>query len=846
MREHDASRNEMAESAVKIGQMRLERIKPDSVWTKIETCKLTTLTAPSGYGKTTILQEWAAKTDLEVGWVNLEEEDIQRVAFWKKMILHMPGLPDRERKNLLDIIQSASYSPTHFIATCCAYLREYQVTAALILDDFHLMTNSNELYELTSLLEEMPDTFHIILAGQVFPGLSLRRLLRQQKVLQITKRDLIFTPEEIESYIKKHLHKEPSEEIVTTIIQQTQGWAAGLQLIHMYEQQFREDYSELQFSNVVVARQLIQEIVHSLPDNERNYLLSTSILNTMHVRLCDYIVGTRRGRVIMRRLRSQGLLVENQEAPGWFTYNKHFRTYLKEMLDRQAANINELYHRASMWYENEQMLLMAIQYAWKAGDELRVKQLLIEAAPSLLREGRTDQLQEWISKLPRKFIYQLELGIIYGWVECLRFQPESAQRHAYMMEEQLLRRELQLSEEEEKRHFADLYTLKSFISLLEDDAKSTMDHASKALIYSENSSKYFSHSFDYNRHDATILHSPLGGGGDLRAIQRVYEGLAHTVTDESVFRGYYHLSLAELAYEVGLATKAKSHLEQALAIADLFGLPGLLVPAYILKARHELEQQGDAQSAKATLHALKDLLTRSNASADWFKKAEAARIRIAIHQGDTRRIQNWLSLFVLQEPPIQQKSLFEYITLVLSYKAMGDTEAAQHYIKKLLPLVKFGHRLSAEIELYIIQAVLLYPTDRDQAYISMKDALRLSADHKYLRTYWKNGETVRDMLDELMEKDEVPKKHRKYVEQILAYWSEETTEQKLQNKLTNRELQLVYHLQLGKRNNEIAEELDLSLGTVKVYFHRIYEKLGVKNRKQARELAAGIDFTSIL
>ncbi|MFP7254388.1 LuxR C-terminal-related transcriptional regulator [Terribacillus goriensis] len=845
MREHEASQNKMAESAMKFGQMRIERIKPDSVWTKIETCKLTTLTAPSGYGKTTMLQEWAARTDLQVGWVSLEEEDIQRVAFWKKIISHMPGLPERERKNLLDIIQSASHSPTHFIATCCAYLREHQVTGALIVDDFHLMMNSNELHELTSLLEEMPDTFHIIVAGQVFPGLSLKRLLRQRNVLQITKRDLIFTHEEIESYIKKHLHKEPSEETVAAIIQQTQGWAAGLQLIHMYEQ-FQEDYSELLFSNVVVARQLIQEIVHSLPDNERNYLLSTSILNSMHVRLCDYIVGTRRGRVIMRRLRSQGLLVENREEPGWFTYNKHFRTYLKEMLDRQATNINELYHRASIWYENEQMLLMAIQYAWKAGDILRVRKLLIEAAPRLLREGRTDQLQEWISKLPRKFIYQLELGIIYGWVECLRFHPEVAQRHAYMMEEQLLRRELKLSEEEEQRHFADLYTLKSFISLLEDDAKSTMDHASKALIYSENSSRYFSHSFDYNRHDATILQSPLGGGGDLRAVQRVYEGLAHTITEESVFSGYYHQSLAELAYEVGLATKAKSHLDQALSIADLFGLPGLLVPAYILKARHEIEQQGDAQSAKATLHALKDMLTRSNASADWFKKAEAARIRIAIHQGDTKRIQNWLSLFVLQEPTIEQKSLFEYITLVWAYAALGEIEMAQNYIKKLLPLVKFGHRISAEIELYIIQAVLLYPSDRDQALLVMSDALRLSADHKYLRTYWENGDTVRDMLNELMGTEKVPKKHRKYVQQILAYWSEETTEQKLQNKLTNRELQLIYHLQLGKRNNEIAEELDLSLGTVKVYFHRIYEKLGVKNRKQAKELAAGLDFSDIL
>lgn len=845
MREHESSRYEMAKSTLKVGQMRIERIKPDSVWTKIETCKLTTLTAPSGYGKTTMLQEWAAQTDLAVGWISLEEEDIQRVAFWKKAILHMPGLPEEERKNLLDIIQSASYSPTHFIATWCAYLREHHVTGALIIDDFHLMTNYNELHELTSLLEEMPETFHIIVSGQVLPGLSMKRLLRQRQVLQITKRDLIFTENEIESYIRKHLHKEPTEAVVQNIVQQTQGWAAGLQLIHMYEQ-FREDYSELQFSNVVVARQLIQEIVQSLPENERTYLLCTSILNTMHVRLCDYIVGTRRGRVIMRRLRTQGLLIESQEEHGWFTYNKHFRTYLKEMLDMQTTDINDLYIRASVWYENEQMLLLAIQYAWKANDLDRVKQLLVKAAPRLLHEGRVDQLQEWIDKLPRKFIYQLELGIIYGWVECLRFQPELAQRHAYMMEEQLLRRELKLSEEEEKKHFADLYTLKSFISLLEDDAKSTLDHASKALIYSENSSRYFSHSVDYNRHDATILQSPMGGGGDLRAVQRVYDALAHTVTNESMFSGYYHLAMAELAYEWGMASKVKSHLEQALTIADLFGLPGLLVPAYILKARHEMEQQGDAQTAKATLHALKDMLTRSNTSADWFKKAEAARTRIAIHQGDTKRIQNWLSLFVLQEPPMQQKSLFEYITLVWAYAKLGEVELAQSYIKKLLPLVKFGHRISAEIELYVIQAVLLYATDREQALLSMKDALRLSADHKYLRTFWKNGETVREILNELMETSEVPKKHQKYVEQILAYWSEGTTEQKLQNKLTTRELQLVYHLQLGKRNNEIADDLELSLGTVKVYFHRIYEKLGVKNRKQAKELAAGLDFSDIL
>ncbi|SDC07795.1 LuxR family transcriptional regulator, maltose regulon positive regulatory protein [Terribacillus halophilus] len=844
MREQD-SLNETAISAVTVGQMRIKRIKQGSVWTKIETCKLTTVTAPSGYGKTTMLQEWAAQTHLDVGWVSLEEEDIQRVAFWKKIILHMPGLPEQDRKHLLDIIQSASYSPTHFIATWCACLREHQVTGALVIDDFHLMINSNELYEMTTLLEEMPNTFHIIVSGHVFPGLSFKRLLRQHQVLQITKRDLIFTEEEIESYIRNHLHKEPTDTAIQNIMQQTQGWAAGLQLIHMYEQ-FQEDYSELQFSNVLVARQLIQEIVYSLHENERNYLLSTSILNEMHVRLCDYIAGTRRGRVVMRRLREQGLLIEHQEEPGWFTYNKHLRTYLKEMLEMQNMDVNELYNRASVWHENEQMLLTAIRYAWKAGDYPRVNQLLIKAAPCLLQEGRIDQLQEWINRLPRKYIYQMELGIIYGWVECLRYQPDLAQRHAHMIEEQLLRRELQFSEEEEKRHFADLYTLKSFISLLEDDVKSTMDYASKALVYSKNSSRYFSHSFDYNRHDATILHSPLGGGGDLRSVQRVYEGLAHTVTNESVFSGYYHLSLAELAYEWGMAAKAKSHLEKALAVADLFGLPGLLVPAYILKARHELEQQGDAQSAKATLHGLKDMLTRSNASADWFKKAEAARIRIAIYQGDTKRIHNWLSLFHMQEPPIEQKTLFEYITLVWAYSAIGEVETTQKYIKKLMPLVKFGNRINAEIELHIIQATLLYATDKQQAILSLKDGLRLSTEHKYLRIYWRGGESMRDLLQELLSMDAVAKKQRKYIEQILSYWSEETDDQKLQNRLTSRELQLVYHLQLGKRNNEIAQELDLSLGTVKVYFHRIYEKLGVKNRKQAKELAAGLDFSDIL
>jgi len=845
MQEQQASQNEVTKSAVTVGQMRIERIKPGSVWTRIETCKLTAVTAPSGYGKTTMLQEWAARTHLDVGWVSLEEEDIQRVPFWKKLILHMPGLPEQDRKNLLDIIQSASYSPTHFIATWCACLRNHQVTGALIIDDFHLMTNSNELYEMTTLLEEMPDTFHIIVSGQFFPGLSLKRLSRQHQVLQITKCDLIFTEEEIASYIRNHLQKEPTEAAVRDIMQQTQGWAAGIQLIHMYEQ-FQEDYSELMFSNVMVARQLIQEIVYSLHENERNYLLSTSILNVMHVRLCDYIAGTRRGRVVMRRLRDQGLLNELQDEPGWFTYNKHLRTYLKEMLDMQNIDVKELYKRASIWHENEQMLLTAIQYAWKAGDHTRVRQLLIKAAPRLLQEGRIDQLQEWINKLPRKYIYQMELGIIYGWVECLRYQPKVAQRHAHMIEEQLLRRELQFSEEEEKRHFADLYTLKSFISLLEDDVKSTMDYASKALVYSKDSSRYFSHSFDYNRHDATILHSPLGGGGDLRAVQRVYESLAHTISGESVFSGYYHLSLAELAYEWGMSAKAKSHLGKALSIADLFGLPGLLVPAYILKSRHELEQQGDAQSAKVTLNRLKDMLTRSNASADWFKKAEAARIHIAIDQGDTKRIHNWLTLFFMQEPPIEQKTLFEYMTLIWAYTALGEVEATQRYIKKLLPLVKFSNRISAGIELHIIQAIVLYPADKQQALLSLKEALRLSADHKYLRTFWRAGETVRDMLHELLSSGSVAKRQQKYVEQILSYWSEETDDQKLQSRLTTRELQLVYHLQLGKRNNEIAQELDLSLGTVKVYFHRIYEKLGVKNRKQAKEIAAGLDFSAIL
>ncbi|WP_179106512.1 LuxR C-terminal-related transcriptional regulator [Terribacillus halophilus] len=845
MRERKLTLNQLAHTGT-IGRMEIERIKPGSVWANLETCKLTTVTAPSGYGKTTILREWAGKTSLEVGWISLGEEDIQRVAFWKKVIVHMPGLPEQERINLLDILQSTSFSPTHFIATLCACLRTYQLSGALVIDDFHMMADSPELGELITFIEEMPDTYHIIVSGQSFAGVSLKRLLRHQQVLQITKQDLIFSAEELQQYIVTYLHREPSEEAIANIMQQTKGWPAGLQLVHMYEH-LREDYADLQFSNVTVARQLIQEIVYSLSENEQRYLLCSAVLNTMHIRLCDHLAGTRRGRVIIRRLKTQGLLVEEEGESGWFTLNRHLRSYLREMLDMQEKiDVKELYKRASDWYETQETVVMAIHYAAKAGDQERMKRLIIKAAPALLQEGRVAQLQEWLSMLPRKYIYQPDLGTIYGWVVCFRFQPELAERQAHMMEEQLLRRELQLTEAEEKRYFTDVYTLKTFISILQDDVKSTLNNANKALVYSPITSRYFSHSFDYNRHDATILHSTIGGGGDLRSVHRLYECLAPKITKESVFSGYYHICLAEIAYEWGMSGKAKRHLDVALMIADLFGLPGLLVPVYLLKARLEVEQQGNAQAAKATLHALKDMLTTSNAPSDWFKKAEAARVHIAIQQNDTDRIRNWLSLFVLQELPIQQKSLYEYITLVHAYAALDERQTALRYIKKLIPFVKFGGRISAEIDLLVTQAVLLYTEDTEAAFASLKQALRLSADSKYLRTYWLGGETARTMFEELSRREEVPKKQIKYIEQLLSYWTEGTQDEQLQSKLTKRELQLVYQLQLGKRNNEIAQELALSLGTVKVYFHRIYEKLGVKNRKQAKEIAAGLDYSEIL
>jgi LuxR family transcriptional regulator, maltose regulon positive regulatory protein len=845
MRERRFTLDQMAHTGT-IGRMQIERIKPGSVWNNLETCKLTTVTAPSGYGKTTILREWAAKTDLDVGWISLGEEDVQRVAFWKKIIVHMPGMPEQERVNLLDILQSTSFSPTHFIATLCTCLRTYQVSGALIIDDFQLMKDSQELDELITFVEEMPDTYHIVVSGQSFTGGSLKRLLRHQQVLQITKQDLVLTVEELQHYIVTYLHREPSEEAIASIMQQTKGWPAGLQLIHMYEH-LREDYTDLQFSNVTVARQLIQEIVYSLSESEQHYLLCSAVVNTMHIRLCDHLAGTRRGRIIIRRLKTQGLLVEGQGETGWFTLNRHLRNYLREMLDmHEEIDVEELYYRASDWYETQQTPVMAIHYAAKAGDQKRLKRLIIKAAPALLQEGRVAQLQEWISMLPRQYIYQPDLGIIYGWVVCFRFQPELAERQAHMMEEQLLRRELQLTEEEEKRYFTDVYTLKTFISILQDDAKSTLNNANKALVYSPITSSYFSHSFDYNRHDATIMHSAIGGGGDLRSVQRLFECLAPKITKESVFSGYYHICLAEIAYEWGQSGKAKRQLDIALMIADLFGLPGLLVPVYLLKARLEIEQQGNAQAAKATLHALKDMLTTSNAPSDWFKKAEAARVQIAIRQKDTGRIRNWLSLFVLQEPPIQQKSLYEYITLVHAYAALDERETALRYIKKLMPFVKFGGRISAEIDLLITQAVLLYKEDREAAFETLKQALRLSADSKYLRMYWLGGETIQSMFEEMIRLEEVSKKQIRYVEQILAYWSKDTHDQRIQSKLTKRELQLVYQLQLGKRNNEIAQELALSLGTVKVYFHRIYEKLGVKNRKQAKEIAAGLDYSEIL
>jgi ATP/maltotriose-dependent transcriptional regulator MalT len=383
---------------------------------------LTLVSAPAGSGKTTLLTEWARTTQMPVAWLSLETADSDPACFLAYLLAALHTLDERigrEARELLDTrsapdLENALSSLVNDLAYYLA------ADAALVLDDYHVLEIEATHALLLFLLEHQPGRFHLVLGTRVDPPLPLARLRTRGQVSEIRAGALRFATVEMQFFLHQ-MDVDLGEEALSSLEERTEGWIAGVQLAAL-ALRGRGDHEtflrEFRGTHRFLLEYIGEEILARLTPQVRAFLLQTSILEQLSGSLCDAVTASTGGQAMLEELRKANLFVSALDDSGeWYRYHALFAEGLRHQLLQQEPELfSELCARASAWYEAQEMLFEACEYALQARDYAHAVPLIERQVGKLIGRIQFPLLQRWLEQLPPEIITSRPLlGVASTW-----------------------------------------------------------------------------------------------------------------------------------------------------------------------------------------------------------------------------------------------------------------------------------------------------------------------------------------------------------------------------------------------------------------------------------------------
>ena len=387
--------------------------------------KLTLVSAPAGFGKTTLLAEWLASDparEQSVAWLSLDQADNQPLSFWPYLIAALQTVAPGVGASALSFLQESQPPPIETVlAPLLNELSAVPNDIVLVLDDYHEVDTHDIQGGMAFLLEHLPHQVHLVVTTRADPALPLARLRARGELVEIRAADLRFTSDEVAAYLNEVMGLDLAALDVAALDGRTEGWIAALQLAAL-SMQGRDDVAGFiaTFSgdDRYIVDYLVEEVLHRQPDHVRSFLLQTSILGLLSGPLCDAVTGLDGGKAMLEALdRGNLFLVPLDDRRRWYRYHQLFADVLRaHLVDEQPDRVPDLHRRASEWYEQNGERSEAIRHAMAAGDIARAADLVELAFPAM-RQGRQEAaLLAWLRALPDEVVRRRPvLSVGYAW-----------------------------------------------------------------------------------------------------------------------------------------------------------------------------------------------------------------------------------------------------------------------------------------------------------------------------------------------------------------------------------------------------------------------------------------------
>lgn len=864
--------------------------------------KLTLVSAQAGFGKSTLLAEWLAASEIgnrAAAWVSLEETDNDPALFWAYVIAALRKIHPGAGRNALTLVQAPQPPPIEAILT--VLINEIDANEddfALILDDFHVIDAQPIHDGVAFLLDHLPLRMHLVIASRSDPPLPLPRLRARGDVVEVRAAELRFTPVEAASFLTDAMRLDLSAGDVAALERRTEGWIAGLQLAAL-SMQGRADRSgfvrAFAGDDRYIVDYLAEEVLQRQPEAVRTFLRQTAVLDRLSGPLCDAVTGRDDGNELLQTLERGNLfVVPLDDKRQWYRYHHLFAEVLRARSLEEPEQVAARHRRASEWFEANGLRSDAIRHALAAGDFGRAANFVEVAAMGMLGSSQEGTLHGWLTALPNEVVrLRPVLSVYYAFAILGRGSFEAAEARLRDAERWLNAPsipsgrpsppcEMVVADEAGFRSLPGTIAIaRAYQAGARGDVPGAVEHARRALdLLPEDD-------LTWSGAAASILGIAYWSSGELEAAYRHFaDGMArqkaagnvqfliigtHILADIRIAQGRLHDAVRIYERSVRLATEqgdptwgtvdlyvglaalhrerddldaATRFLLQSKALGEHAGLPDTRHRWYVVMALVK-EALGDLDGAFGLLDEAERQYVQSPEPD--VRPAAALKARAWVAQGRLGEALGWVRARGLSAADdLSYVREFEHVTLARVRIAQSllerDDRAMREafaLLERLLDAAEAGGRMGSVIEILVAQALAQEAWgDIPRALGPLQRALTLAEPEGYVRIFVDEGEPMRTLLRHAV----AGGIGGAYSRRLLAAFVKpalpvatlaSTAAADLAEPVTTREIEILRLIAAGMRNQEIADQLFISLPTVKRHIANAYGKLGVGHRTEA-------------
>ena len=408
--------------------------------------KVSIISAPTGYGKTTLLAHWRQVEEAEVpfAWVSLDEQDNDPIRLWRHIVEALRRAVPEEEDFGADVLVGMSAVGQEFVGTTLPTLinelAELPYQVVVVLDDYQFVTEEDAHESVAFFVEHVPENVHLVISSRTDPPLPLGRLRARGEMNEIRTEQLAFSEEEAECLLNEKMGLDIGPDDLCVLLERTEGWPAGIYLASLSLQNKEDKHAFIESfrgSNRYIVGLLGEEVLAGLPEEVRQFLLETSVLRTMTGPLCDAVTGREGSAALLRELTRSNLFVVSLDEQGeWYRYHHLFSELLLFELKSSRPNlVPTLRKRASVWLEGAGYFEGAIRQAIEAADYERVGLLIARYWYGYVSAGQTATVQRWLESLPEEMItHNAALALVKAWICALGGQREETARFLALAE----------------------------------------------------------------------------------------------------------------------------------------------------------------------------------------------------------------------------------------------------------------------------------------------------------------------------------------------------------------------------------------------------------------------------